>query len=635
MIHLNRKHHARVSPRLQSVLQQIVDDVVNRLGCLGALATTLENDMGLYVRASAFTVPNGRLQQVFAQSHVNLEPGQAMMYLNNARHRYNLGVSAVNGVTARVVNEPGHQHLLSERLYDLLRPLTDRATADEIQRELNISQVIAVPLVVQKEVVGAIMALTQDSFTKRDSDFLEAFGNLAAAAIQNNYRLTAMESLERVIFGLQARMTDETRVLQTVVDAVVKELGYEGAMVATLENGNALPVRAYALDDTPQILSHLEKKAGMSLLSPKSVVYLDEPRYQNNLSVRAVKGIDGRPQKFLASAHLHDLLRPFINKSLADFAQRMLGIRQVIAVPFFVEDEVVGNLFVASRRDHFTDWETTLLTTFGQQAAAGIRNARLYREAEEQRRIAALFGRMAFSGTAAVHGLGNDLSIISTYLQMLQSIDDFSDSQKAEMAETNARMIERIEKSLRLLDNLHEPWRLTPDKAVQVNDCLIRAVREQFPEWRRGDTAVANAEYSLNLPNDHTLTLTLSLADDLPTIHTAPDMLAEALRVIIKNGYEAIVAQNKSGSMHVASRLQAPNRLQILIRDSGVGIRPEDLPHIFEMGWSTKEGKGMGFGLFWTRDFIHGLGGSIFIDSKPNEGATFDIMLVADGQANS
>jgi signal transduction histidine kinase len=606
-------------------LQQIVDDVVNRLGCLGALATTLENDMGLYVRASAFTVPDGRLQQVFAQSHVNLEPGQALMYLNNARHRYNLGVSAVNGVTANISDKPGHQHLLSERLYDLLRPLTDRATADEIQRELNISQVIAVPLVVQKEVVGAIMALTQESFSSRDADFLEAFGNLAAAAIQNNYRLTAMEALERVIFGLQARMPDETRVLQTVVDAVVNELGYEGAMVATLENGNALPVRAYALDDTPQILTHLEKKAGMSLLGPKSVVFLDKPRYQANLSVRAVKGIDGRPQKFLASDHLYDLLRPFINKPLADFAQRMLGIRQVIAVPFFLEDEVVGNLFVASRRDHFTSWETTLLTTFGQQAAAGIRNARLYREAEEQRHIAALFGRMAFSSTAAVHGLANHLSIISTYLHMLQSQGDYSDSQQEALAETNGRMIERIEKALLLLDNLHEPWQQKAEKEVQLNDCLIRALRELLPEWRRGETAVTDVEYTLSLPNDHKLTLRLTLANDLPAIHTAPDMLAEAFRVILKNAYEAVLARNESGSLTVVSRLLTTDHLQIQVCDTGIGIRQEDVPHIFEMGWSTKKGSGMGFGLFWTRDFIHGLGGTIYVNSKPSHGTTFDI----------
>ncbi len=626
MLHLNRKHHAQVSPHLRSVLQQIVDDVVNRLGCLGALAMTLENDMGLYVRASAFTVPNGRLQQVFAQSHVTFEPGQALMYLNDARHRYNLGVSAVNSVNANNVGQSSPHHLISERLYDLLRPLTDRATADEMQEELNVAQVVAVPLMVQKEVVGAIMALTQDSFTHRDVDFLEALGNLAAAAIQNNFRLTAMESLERVIFGLQSRMTDETRVLQSIVDAVVQELGYEGAMVATLENGNALPVRAYALDDTPQILSHLENKAGMTLLSAKSVVYLDKPRYQANLSVRAVKGIDGRPQKFLTSDHLYDLLRPFVNRSLADFAQRMLGIRQVIAVPFFVEDEVVGNLFVASRRDHFSSWETSLLTTFSQQAAAGIRNARLYREAEEQRRIAELFSRMAFSATASVHGLSNHLNVIGNYMQMLQNLEMFSDSQRQELAASMPQMVERIQKSLRLLDNLHEPWHHTTDKAVEVNNCLRRAMRELFPGWRWTETAVN--ETTITLPNEQTLTLTLDLANDLPPVHTTPDMLSEAFRVILKNSYEAMLDRHKSGTIRLTSRLQAPDRLQIIIQDSGVGIQPEDLAHIFEMGWSSKkEGNGMGFGLFWTRDFIQGLGGSIYVDSQPGHGTTFDISL--------
>ncbi len=626
VLHLNRKHHAQVSPRLRSVLQQIVDDVVNRLGCLGALATTLENDMGLYVRASAFNVPNGRLQQVFAQSHVNLEPGQALMYLNDARHRYNLGVSAVNSVTAASFEQVGQHHLISERLYDLLRPLTDRATADEMQRELNISQVVAIPLVVQKEVVGAILAMTHDCFTDRDVDFLEALGNVAGAAIQNNYRLSAMESLERVIFGLQARMTDETRVLQSIVDAVVQELGYEGAMLATLENGNALPVRAYALDDTPQILTHLESKAGMSLVGPKSVVYLDKPRYQANLSVRAVKGLDGRPQKFLTSDHLYDLLRPFITRSLADFAQRMLGIRQVIAVPFFVEDEVVGNLFVASRRDHFSSWETSLLTTFGQQAAAGIRNARLYREAEEQRRIAELFSRMAFSATASVHGLSNHLNVIGNYLQMIQNLDRFSDTQQKELLASMPQMVERTKQSLRLLDTLHEPWHHTTDQAVEVNNCLQRALREIFPGWRWLETAVN--ETKITLPNEQTLTISLNLADDLPPVQTAPDMLTEAFRVILKNGYEAILDHNESGTLQLTSRLKAPDKVQLLFQDSGVGIQAEDLPRIFEMGWSSKKnGNGMGFGLFWTRDFIQGLGGTIQAESKPGHGTTFEISL--------
>ena len=49
-------------------------------------------------------------------------------------------------------------------------------------------------------------------------------------------------------------MTSETEVLQAIVDAVVEELGYADAMVATLENGNALPVRAFAVDEAMRII---------------------------------------------------------------------------------------------------------------------------------------------------------------------------------------------------------------------------------------------------------------------------------------------------------------------------------------------------------------------------------------------
>mgnify|MGYP002624848283 FL=1 len=131
---------------------------------------------------------------------------------------------------------------------------------------------------------------------------------------------------------------------------------------------------------------------------------------------------------------------------------------------------------------------------------------------------------------------------------------------------------------------------------------------------------------TIPLPDAQTLVLAFNIANDLPPVQTAPDMLTEAFRVILKNSYEAILDQNESGRLQITTRLQAPDRLQIIIQDSGVGIQPENLSRIFEMGWSTKkEGNGMGFGLFWTRDFIQGLGGSIHVDSKPGHGTTFDI----------
>ncbi len=621
MLQQNRKEFSDIAPRLQSALQAVVDDVAARLGCIGAIATTLENDGGLYVRAVSFQVPAEQAQRFLADSGLDATGESAILYLDEKKHWNNLGVSAVRGVNGRAqtIEQP---YLISDQLYDLLRPLTDEAASAQLQSDLNISQVAAIPFIADDEVVGNLLAAARDPFDERDIDFLAAFARQAASSIEHHYRLTAMESLERVIFSLQARMTDETKVLQAVVDSVVWELGYAGAMVATLERGNALPVRAYALDDRPQILAHLEEKAGVKLLGPKAVVYLDDDYYKDNLSVRAVKGVNGRPQKYLASNKLYDLLRPIAGKSLADFAQQMLGIRAVIAVPFFVEDEVVGNLFVASRRERFSDWEISVLTSFGQQAAAGIRNARLYGEMEEQRRIAETFSRMAFSANASVHTLSNHLSAIRTYLHLLTAASGFPPTQQQEILNNSANMLERMQRVSEILENLHTPWQQMPDEPVSVNDCLVRAVHKVFPQLLVGFE-------DGSMEDKMGARVHMMLAPHLPRLMTSPDMLTEALRVIIKNGREAIAETGREGDLWITTGRVALDEVEVIIRDNGVGIAPEDLPHIYDLGWTTKAEQEMGFGLFWARDYILGINGRIEVESVWQEGTTFRLCLPA------
>lgn len=619
MIQENRKDFTKISPKLHSALQQIVDDVVERLGCVGAIATTLENDKGLYARASAFSLSSELVGYFVKQTGLNLTGSKAIVFIDDSNHQYNLNVSAVNGVNGRSP-DADYPYLVSDQLYDMLRPLTDRQAATEIQEKLGVQQIITLPLIGENEIFGSLIVFSAEEFSNRDVDFLIAFASQAAESIQNHYYLGGLESLEKVIFSLQAKMTDETLVLQAVVDAVVFELGYEGAMVATLEEGRALPVRAYALDDRPQILAHLEEKAGAKLIGPKAVVYLDDEHYKDNLSVLAVKGIDGRPQNYLTSDKLYDLLRPVVKKSIADFAQQMLGIRSVIAVPFFIEDEIVGNLFVASRREQFSAWEISILTSFGQQAAAGIRNARLYRETEAQRHNAEMFSRMAFSATASVHSLGNHLSTLRTYLHLLTAASSFPASQQQDILNNSATMLERLNKASEILQNLHQPWRAIPDQPISVNDCLIRAVHEVFPQLLIGFDDGSMADKT-------GVKMHITMGAHLPTLNTSPEMLIEAFRVIIKNAREAVSETGQPGDIWISSERVGPREIKVTVRDSGIGIRDEMMPHIFDLGWSTKGGDGMGFGLFWTRDYIHGFGGRIEIDSEWQEGTTFSIYL--------
>ncbi|HLY25738.1 MAG TPA: HAMP domain-containing sensor histidine kinase, partial [Aggregatilineales bacterium] len=73
-------------------------------------------------------------------------------------------------------------------------------------------------------------------------------------------------------------------------------------------------------------------------------------------------------------------------------------------------------------------------------------------------------------------------------------------------------------------------------------------------------------------------------------------------------------------------------RVSAEISDTGMGISPEDLPHIFERFYRTRSAhatrrEGTGLGLSIADKIIHLHGGTIEVDSKPDEGSTFRVWL--------
>jgi signal transduction histidine kinase len=117
------------------------------------------------------------------------------------------------------------------------------------------------------------------------------------------------------------------------------------------------------------------------------------------------------------------------------------------------------------------------------------------------------------------------------------------------------------------------------------------------------------------------------LSSELPRLRGSRDMIVEAFKVIVKNAAEAIAEKGDEGKIVVKTELRDGALVEVTISDNGVGIRPEHLERIFEMRWSTKGGAGLGFGLFWARDYIQGLGGTVGVQSTYGEGATFKIRI--------
>ncbi len=604
-----------ISPKLQAVLKQIVDDVVNHMDCVGAMVATLEQGAALVVRAYA----NAGFADPLEKSPIfqylsRLGPG-AVFPLDEAAFADNLAVRAVLGRNGRA-----NPYLASTDMAELFSPFVGATDARVLQEVAGITQVVVLPFTLNGEVVGCLFTVFNRSLSDRQINTLQAFGRQAAVAIQNQRRLEAMQALEHIVLRLQARMTDEDAVLQTVVTGVVDDLGYVGAMVATLENNRALPVKAYAINADPTAVAGIETAAGVGLLSEEAVVFLDQPQFQDNLSVRAVSGHDGRPEKYLVSPRLYDLLRPIVPEPIAAQAQQLLGIKQVIAVPFFQSDAVIGNLFVTTQKEQFSDWEISLLTSLGQHAAAGLRNARLYREMSEQRRIAQTFGRMAFSTVASAHSLRNHVGNISGYVQLLQMLPQLTPERQEFVLRELPMVTQEIGKIIDILDNLNEPWRLVSTSQANVNDSLRRALVELFPR-------LPHFSNQSKIITESKITIHLDLNDDLPFIDTAKDMLSEALRIIIKNAVEALAEVERPPHIWLSSHLAADGMIEVVIRDNGPGISPENLQRIFEMGWTTKKGSGMGFGLFWTKDFVEGLGGRLAVNSTVGQGTTFVVTL--------
>lgn len=71
-----------------------------------------------------------------------------------------------------------------------------------------------------------------------------------------------------------------------------------------------------------------------------------------------------------------------------------------------------------------------------------------------------------------------------------------------------------------------------------------------------------------------------------------------------------------------------PGSVLITSSDTGAGISPEDIAHIFENGYSTK-GEGRGTGLYQVKTMVEGLGGSVAVESQPGAGASFSVSFSA------
>ncbi len=230
----------------------------------------------------------------------------------------------------------------------------------------------------------------------------------------------------------------------------------------------------------------------------------------------------------------------------------------------------------------------------------------------QQEKMASL-GRLA---ATVAHELNNPLFGILTYARL--ALKD-TERNKIYDLEDRQRLIERLQvieresrRSGDIVKNLLTFARQAPRK-VSSQDINVLVER-----------AIAVVRHRLALQQ---VQLETSLQPDLPKIQCDEGQIQQVLLALVVNAVEAMP---KGGSLRIESGpiADSGSEIRVCVRDTGMGIPRDVMPHIFEPFFTTKmDGQGSGLGLAISHGIIAQHGGEISVQSKEGQGAEFTIAL--------
>jgi signal transduction histidine kinase len=192
-----------------------------------------------------------------------------------------------------------------------------------------------------------------------------------------------------------------------------------------------------------------------------------------------------------------------------------------------------------------------------------------------------------------------------------------------------------------LLDDLDGP--LTPQQHEDVTAIrqaglylseLVEAVLEEWAPARDAPLSLApmDLEHILRdvarlLEGQTTgkdVTVRVEIAPDVPRPHGDARRIRQVMINLGTNGLRATAR----GSVTLAAKAD-PEGVRITVRDTGTGIAPDVLPRLFEefaQSASSRPG-GTGLGLALSRDLVEWHGGRIEVETQPNQGTAFHVIL--------
>ena len=215
----------------------------------------------------------------------------------------------------------------------------------------------------------------------------------------------------------------------------------------------------------------------------------------------------------------------------------------------------------------------------------------------------------------AAHDLRNPIGAIQGMASLL--LEEGVESDAAQRDDFLKSIVTQADSMLHLLEDLLD------EGTIRTGKFPIRPILQNPVEVLR------QAFDGFRLPaHDKGVRLVWEVPEDLPPVEWDFTRVLEVLSNLISNGVKYCAPGQ---SVHLGARA-INSHLEISVRDTGPGIRAEELPHLFEAyaklsNKPTGGEKSTGLGLSIVREIVDMHGGHVFADSIPGSGTTFYLEL--------
>jgi GAF domain-containing protein/CheY-like chemotaxis protein/anti-sigma regulatory factor (Ser/Thr protein kinase) len=292
----------------------------------------------------------------------------------------------------------------------------------------------------------------------------------------------------------------------------------------------------------------------------------------------------------------------------------------LLCVPIRLGGQILGTLNVYRERGFSFDGEAVrLATSFADQAAIAIENARLYQavkqayeelsRTQEQLVRGETLRALGELASGAAHHMNNLLAVVVGRVQILQLKADSEPLRRAltiieRAALDGAEVVRRIQKFARvpLVEEL---------ASVDLN-CLVAEVVELTRGRWQGAMVARGLQLQVN-----------SELRDIPRVRGNEAELREAVTNLLINAIEACPA----GGRISLSTGTDERGVVFVIEDTGIGMPEDVVRQALEPFFTTKGLKSTGLGLSVTHGIVRRHGGKLKIDSRPGEGTRVTIRV--------